>query len=128
MHKMISRNQSKLILSLQKKKVREEAGLFVIEGDKLVREYLLAGNRVSFLAAKPEWIAGESETILANASEIVTVGYDELRKISSLKTPHNVLAVAPAVKTVFLEAWLPRNLTLALEYVQDPGNLGTLIR
>ncbi|MBE0667934.1 MAG: RNA methyltransferase, partial [Bacteroidales bacterium] len=46
MHKMISRNQSKLILSLQKKKSREETGLFVIEGDKLVREYLSAGHRV----------------------------------------------------------------------------------
>jgi len=128
MHKMISRNQSKLILSLQKKKSREEAGLFVIEGDKLVREYLSAGHRVSLLAAKAEWIAGQSDTLLANASEVVTLGYDELRKISSLKTPHNVLAVAPVVKSTFLEAWLPGSLTLALEYVQDPGNLGTLIR
>jgi len=128
MHKMMSRNQAKLILSLQKRKTREEAGMFVIEGDKLVREYMAAGNRVSLLAAKPEWIAGESEAVLAMASEVVTVGYDELRKISSLKTPHNVLAVAPVSKPVFLDAWLPGRLTLALEYVQDPGNLGTIIR
>ena len=46
MLKMITRNQSKMILSLQKRKVREESSLFVIEGDKLVREYILAGNRV----------------------------------------------------------------------------------
>jgi len=128
MHKMMSRNQAKLILSLQKRKSREEAGLFVIEGDKLVREYLAAGNRVSLLAAKSEWIAGEPEEILAMASEVVTVGYEELRKISSLKTPHNVLAIAPFSKQVFLDAWLPGRHTLALEYVQDPGNLGTIIR
>ncbi|HUW93645.1 MAG TPA: RNA methyltransferase [Bacteroidales bacterium] len=128
MHKMLSRNQAKMILSLQKKRSREEAGSFVIEGDKLVREYLMAGNRVTLLAAKSEWIAGESDAVLGMASEVVTVGYDELRKISSLKTPHNVLVVAPIVKNVFLEASLPGRLTLALEYVQDPGNLGTIIR
>ena len=125
---MLSRHQAKMILSLQKKKTREDAGLFVLEGDKLVREYLMAGNRVSLLAAKSEWIAGESDEVLGMASEVVTVGYDELRKISSLKTPHNVLALAPTVKTVFLDAWLPGRHTLALEYVQDPGNLGTIIR
>lgn len=128
MHKMLTRHQAKMILSLQKKKVREDTGLFVIEGDKLVREYMMAGNRVNLLAGKPEWLDGEPESLLDMASEVVTVGYDELRRISALKTPHNVLAVAPKMKSIFLEAWLQGGLTLALENVQDPGNFGTIIR
>lgn len=117
-----------MILSLQKKKTREENSLFVLEGDKIVREYIMAGNRVTLLAGKPEWIDGEDEKTLRGADEIVTVSYEELRRISSLRTPHNVLAVAPMKKTSFSDDILAGNLTLALEYVQDPGNLGTIIR
>jgi TrmH family RNA methyltransferase len=128
MHKMITRNQVKMILSLQKRKVREENSLFVIEGDKLVREYILAGNRVKLLAGKPEWIDGESGTVTEGADETVTVSYDELRRISSLRTPHNVLAVAPMIKSEYSDNLLVGRLTPVLEYVQDPGNLGTIIR
>lgn len=128
MHKIITRSQVKMILSLQKRKVREENLLFVIEGDKLVREYILAGNRVKLLAGKPEWIDGESGTVTEGADEIVTVSYDELRRISSLRTPHNVLAVAPMYKSEYSDNLLVGRLTPVLEYVQDPGNLGTIIR
>lgn len=125
---MITRNQAKMILSLQKRKVREENSLFVIEGDKLVREFIMAGNRVSLLAGKPEWIDGESEAVIAGADEIVTVSYEELRRISSLNTPHNVLALAPMAKAVYSDHLLAGRVTPVLEYVQDPGNLGTIIR
>ena len=125
---MMSRHQAKLIVSLQKRKAREESSLFVIEGDKVVREYLQAGNRVKLLVAKPEWLDGEERTILMQADEAVTVTYDDLRRISSMKTPHNVLAVAEMNKPA-ADDYLPGDdLTLALEYVQDPGNLGTIIR
>jgi TrmH family RNA methyltransferase len=125
---MITRSQVKMILSLQKRKVREENSLFVIEGDKLVREYILAGNRVNLLAGKPEWIDGESGRVTEGADETVTVTYDELRRISSLRTPHNVLAVAPIPKREYSDSLLTGRLTPVLEYVQDPGNLGTIIR
>lgn len=124
----MTRHQAKMILSLQKKKVREESSLFVIEGDKVVREYLMAGNRVVLLAAKPEWLDGEPETVTVMADETVTVSYDDLRRISSLKTPHNVLAVAAMKKPDFALETLADGLAIALEYVQDPGNLGTIIR
>jgi TrmH family RNA methyltransferase len=128
MLKMITRNQVKLILSLQKRKVREESSLFVIEGDKMVREYILAGNRVVLMAGKPEWIDGEPEDVIRGADEVATVSYEELRRISSLRTPHNVLAVAPMKKGQFSETIFRGRLIPALEYVQDPGNLGTIIR
>jgi len=117
-----------MILSLQKRKVREENSLFVIEGDKLVREYILAGNRVNLLAGKPEWIDGESGRVTEGADETVTVTYDELRRISSLRTPHNVLAVAAMPEREYSDSLLAGRLTPVLEYVQDPGNLGTIIR
>jgi TrmH family RNA methyltransferase len=128
MLKTITRYQSRMILSLQKKKTREDSSLFVLEGDKIVREYIMAGNRVALLAGKPEWLDGEGGEILNGADETVTVSYDELRRISSLRTPHNVLAVAPMKKITWSDDILAGNLTLALEYVQDPGNLGTIIR
>jgi TrmH family RNA methyltransferase len=128
MPRMITRNQVKMILSLQKRKFREESLLFVIEGDKLVREYLMAGNRVALLACKPEWISGEPDEVISGTDEIVTVGYDELRRISSLKTPHNVLAVAHMPVRQYNDKLTSGKLTLALEKVQDPGNLGTIIR
>ena len=53
---MISKNRSKFIISLQKKKVRDEEKLFVIEGDKLVREFLASGIPVNSLIAKPEFL------------------------------------------------------------------------
>jgi TrmH family RNA methyltransferase len=117
-----------MILSLQKRKVREESSLFVIEGDKLVREYIMAGNRVMLLAGKPEWIDGETEKVISGADEVVTVTYDDLRRISSLRTPHNVLAVAKMRKPPYSAEMLQGALTLVLEYVQDPGNLGTIVR
>jgi TrmH family RNA methyltransferase len=125
---MITRNQVKLILSLQKRMTREENSLFVIEGDKLVREFIMAGNRVALLAGKPEWIDGENEAVINGADEVVTVSYDELRRISSLRTPHNVLAVAPMRNAHFSEDIFSGRLVPVLEYVQDPGNLGTIIR
>jgi TrmH family RNA methyltransferase len=128
MHRMITRHQAKMILSLQKRKVREADSLFVIEGDKLVREYIMAGNRVTLLAGKPEWINGEPEKVISGADEVVTVSYDDLISISSLKTPHNVLAVATTKKQTFSDEILNGRLTLVLEYVQDPGNLGTIVR
>jgi len=124
----ITRRHVKMIISLQKRKVREENAMFVIEGDKLVREYIMAGNRVALLACKPEWIDGEPEAVTAGADEIVTVSYDDLRRISSLRTPHNVLALAPMTVRRWSDDLTAGKLTLALECVQDPGNLGTIIR
>ncbi|MCU0459086.1 MAG: RNA methyltransferase [Bacteroidales bacterium] len=128
MSRSITRHQVKMILSLQKRKVREENSLFIIEGDKLVREYIVAGNRVMLLAGKPEWIDGEQEAVIRGADEVVTVSYEELRRISSLRTPHNVLAVATMHKRQFSDGLLRDRLTPVLECVQDPGNLGTIIR
>ena len=92
---MISKNKIKFIISLQKKKVRDEEGLFVIEGDKLVKEFLVAKIPVKTLVAKPEFLSSLPAGLTVMVNEIDEVSYEELKHISTLKTPHNALAVVP---------------------------------
>ena len=125
---MVSRNTIKHIQSLQKKKVREEEKLFAIEGDKLVREYLAAGQRLSLLVAKPEFISTLGQSDRALIGEIVPASYEELKRVSSLTTPHNALAVVNMPDPPSFEANAMQGLAIGLESVQDPGNLGTIIR
>jgi TrmH family RNA methyltransferase len=125
---MLNKTTIRFILSLQKKKTREKEKLFVIEGDKLVNEFLETRTPVRILVAKPEFIKSLSPIYRQNISEIIPSSYDELKRISSLKTPHNALAVIemPVKKTDHPAA--VNELAVALDSVQDPGNLGTIIR
>lgn len=125
---MLSKARASFIISLQKRKFRDEFGLYVVEGDKLVREYMLAGLPVEAIYAKSEWISSMKSEIPDNIKEIVPVTYDELKRISSLTTPHNAMALVradysePPFESIF------SRYSVALESIQDPGNLGTIIR
>ncbi|HEX2921600.1 MAG TPA: RNA methyltransferase [Bacteroidales bacterium] len=125
---MLSKNKSKFVISLQKKKVRDEENLFVIEGDKMVREFLIAGIRLKILLAKPEFIGTLNSELLRFADDVEEVSFEELRQISTLKTPHNALAVVEIKEKKIVYDDIFKELCCALEYVQDPGNLGTIIR
>ena len=125
---MISKNREKFIISLQKKKVRDEEGLFVIEGDKLVKEFLLANVPIKILIASPEFLHSISNDLIRFVKEIEDTGYDELKRISSLKTPHNALAVIAIPELKMDPSVILNQLCVALDFVQDPGNLGTIIR
>lgn len=125
---MLSKNKARFLISLQRKKTRDEEKLFVIEGDKIVKEFLSAGMPVKLLVAKPEFINALPSKLQKNASEIEEASYEDLKKVSTLKTPHNALAVVgireknPDIQEVTGE------LCCALDFIQDPGNLGTIIR
>jgi TrmH family RNA methyltransferase len=125
---MISKNRAKYIISLQQKKVRDEERLYVIEGDKLVTEFLQSGIHIKMLIAKPEFISSLSSDMKRYADIIEEAGYEDLKHISSLKTPHNVLAVVPMRNRIPDTPHIPEGLSAALDFVQDPGNLGTIIR
>lgn len=125
---MLSKNKLRFIISLQKKKVRDEENLFVVEGDKLVREFLDSEMKIMSLVAKPEFIGGFTEAQLKKINEIIPVSYDELKQVSTLKTPHNALAVVAMPHHEFRQPQIIRELCIALDFVQDPGNLGTIIR
>lgn len=125
---MISKTKAKLIISLQKKKVRDDEGLYIIEGDKIVREFLAAGVKVRTLVAKREFISSLPEVSKGNICETEEASFEELKQISTLKTPHNALAVVPVPERQLIIDEIITDLCVALDFVQDPGNLGTIIR
>lgn len=112
---MISKNQQKLIRGLELKKFRRREQLFVAEGPKVVGDLLKAGYTPQALFSTTE----------QPGAQLVTE--DELRRISFLQHPQQVLALFPLPEPE-LEQPQPGSLYLALDGVQDPGNLGTIIR
>ncbi|MCX6325323.1 MAG: RNA methyltransferase [Bacteroidia bacterium] len=125
---MISKNKVKFIISLQNKKVRDEERLFIIEGDKLVKEFLAAKIPIKTLIAKPEFLSNLPVDLTRFVNEIEDVSYEELKHISTLMTPHNALAVVPIPEYEMDTSEVFNQLCVALDFIQDPGNLGTLIR
>ena len=116
---MLSKNQVKLIQKLQQKKYRNELNLFIVEGKKSIVEFLQAGYRLELL------IATEVFGTALNGQPITLVSKEELRKVSSLKNPDEGLAIFHQRQH---KGILQEGVILALDNVQDPGNLGTLIR
>ena len=121
---MLSKNKIKLITSLSQKKFRDEHGLFVAEGPKLVLELSVA-FRCATLVATAEWLKN-NPTI--SADDLIEASASELQKISNQKSPQGVLAVYVKPQYNFDTSYLSQKLSLALDDVQDPGNLGTIIR
>jgi len=121
---MLSKNKIKLISSLSQKKFRDETGLFVAEGTKLVLD-LATAFHCSLLIATPDWFKNNREL---QADELIEAAENEISKISNQKSPQGVFAVfvKPGYKPNMVE--LSDKLSLALDDVQDPGNLGTIIR
>lgn len=122
---MLSKNLIKYIRSFQQKKQREAEGLFIAEGPKTVGD-LLAAQRARLLVATAEWLA----TNRANAERVVEVTEEELRRASLVQHPQQVLALFPIPQTAtdHVHRMDEDELVLALDGIQDPGNLGTIIR
>lgn len=121
---MLSKSKLKYIRSLELKKFRNECRAFVAEGNKLVTD-LLPRFRCELLLASPAWMATQGDL---QARELIAAGNDDLAKASFLKTPQDVLAVFERPAYRLEEADPANRLVLALDGVQDPGNLGTIIR
>lgn len=124
---MVSKNKQKLLRQLASKKHRDELGLFIAEGPKVVGDLLAGKMHCHLLFATREWLGATG----AQAEEVIEVTQEELERISLLKTPRDVLAVfrQPSCTATAALADIPRSeLVLALDGVQDPGNLGTIIR
>ncbi len=121
---MLSRNKIKYIRSLERRKFRNEYGTFVAEGNKLVAD-LLPVFECELLIARSSWMATQGDI---PAKELLLDEDEDIRKASFLKNPQDVLAVFRQ------PAWLidavdpASQLVLALDNIQDPGNLGTIIR
>ena len=129
---MISKALIKLVRSLEHKKGREKEHLFVAEGSKTVTE-LCRTFTVERLAATDEWYAQHRQTMLSdvlNSASAVVVTADELRRLSLLQHPQDVIALfrLPSDDNGTADIDAGKSLVLALDGVQDPGNMGTIIR
>lgn len=120
----LSKNKIKLITGLSHKKYRDESGLFVAESTKLVLD-LFSGMHCTLLVATPEWLSAHPNL---PADEVIEADEAELRKVSSQKSPQGVLAIFRKPEPDHAVEELKNELCLALDDVQDPGNLGTIIR
>ncbi|MBK5196392.1 MAG: RNA methyltransferase [Proteiniphilum sp.] len=120
----LSKNRIKYIRSLKEKKFRSEHNTFVAEGVKLVFD-LLATCRCQFIAALPEILYAHPEI---KAEEIVEASESELKKATFLKTAPQVIAVFYRPDNEIEIIDLNDKLSLVLDGVQDPGNVGAIIR
>lgn len=108
---LLSNNQIKFVKSLNDKKFRDEYGMFIVEGEKMVAEALASGLKVEAVYRKDE------------------VGEDAMKRISALTTPSPVLAVVHKPDDIVAASVKPtEGLYLALDSIRDPGNMGTIIR
>lgn len=125
---MISKNQVQYIKSLAIAKFRTAKGQFIAEGPKLVCELLSSHYGCEKIFALPEWIENNRSKIKGKTS-VVLISRDELNRISLQKTPNQVLAIINIPEQLpFNPEILSGQLVIMLDGINDPGNLGTIIR
>ena len=115
---MLTKADTQRLRSLREKKHREAAGLFVVEGEKVVGELLAAELPFAEVYATEAWSGRCTQRVTP----------EEMARISHYPTPSSVLALGRIVRAPLEAGALEHGLTLALDGVQDPGNVGTLLR
>jgi TrmH family RNA methyltransferase len=123
---MLTKSEIKLVKSLKDKKVREEFQLFVAEGKKLSSDLITAGMEIAKLFCKEELLQEAPFSSIPNNC-IQIVSNKEMEQLSALQSVRDVVALVK-IPTYSLPKQLSQKLSLALDTIQDPGNLGTIIR
>ena len=138
---MLTKAELQRLRSLREKKSREAAGLFVVEGEKVVGELLAAGFPLVEIYATDAWTTSNA-SVAGDLSDVGGVPSPrlqphvtptrltaaEMARASHFPTPSTVLAVGKISRPPLAAGELARGLTLALDGVQDAGNVGTLVR
>ena len=145
---MLTKAEVQRLRSLREKKHREALGVFVVEGEKVVSELLAAGFPFEEIYATPAWVesratglaepsAGRSSRDVAGFTKdeaphprarVINITSDEMARASHFPTPSTVLAVGQIRREPLAAGALNHGVTLALDGVQDAGNVGTLVR
>jgi len=124
---MLSKAQNKYIRSLSQQKIRNEYKVFIAEGAKIALEWLSAPGPIAQIITTEEWYIAHEQVIKAHTEATLHIIKEtELTGLSSLKTPNQVMLVIPMPEkqqVPALNEWC-----LALDDLQDPGNMGTIIR
>jgi TrmH family RNA methyltransferase len=124
---VLVKSQVKYIQSLGQKKFRDEEGSFIAEGVKIINELLFTPNTSLIrLFATENWIETNKAVIKDLPDKLTLVKESELGRISFLQKPNQVVGIFK--KSVFKSADIEKTITLLLDEIQDPGNLGTIIR
>ena len=120
----LSKSKISLINSLSIKKYRQQHNLFIAEGFKIVSEVLASNLNIRYL------IKDENELFDYEDSgcEVIIAGSRDLKKISNLKTASSLIAIVEIPENILNVLDLNDKLSLAIDEIQDPGNLGTIIR
>ena len=122
---MLTNSEIKFIKSLYLKKNRDLNSLFIVEGDKIIDELLSSDFSIENIYATEDWY--DDNCLKINDDILVKISSKELSRISNLKSPNNVLAVVEK-RDLDLNHDNLSGLTLVLDSINDPGNLGTIIR
>jgi len=122
----LTKAQLHRLRDLREKKHREAAGMFVVEGEKVIGELVAARFPLVEIYATSAWSGGSSAIGTVPGPVIVTA--EEMARISHFPTPSSILAIGKIVREPLENGTLNRGHTLALDGIQDPGNVGTLIR
>src|SRR4030043_1371392 len=130
---MLSKSQISLIRSLKYKKFRELHGLFVAEGEKIVNDLIkISGDKnhlfkIQTIYAIPGWFSNYRKLKTTDYG-FVEITEEEFKRISMLTTPNKVLALGRIPDSTDDTDHILKNLSIVLDNIQDPGNLGTIIR
>ena len=125
---MLSKNQVKYLHSLRLGKFRELNRAFIAEGIKLVEDLMKSNFRIRIIYGTPAWTDEHQRIIAGGEFVIQEITEEELEKISNLVTPNEVLAVVSYPDHAIPSPDTFGNIILLLDRIQDPGNLGTIIR
>jgi len=124
---VITNNQIKLVKSLHQRKFRQKYDKFIAEGDKIAQEILQYSiYEVDAIFAFDSWIEENESMLITLQSKIHSVTKSDMSKISALSTPSPVLFTLKRKEEIFQE--LDQGNSIYLDGVQDPGNVGTIIR
>jgi len=127
LQRMLSKAQNKYIRSLSQQKFRDEHHVFIAEGTKIALEWLSASRQIKMIIATEVWVQQYRQVIDRHTgAELYIVDEADLASLSTLKTPNQVMLVISLPEKNDIP--VIKNWCIALDEVQDPGNMGTIIR
>ncbi|MGE5393365.1 MAG: TrmH family RNA methyltransferase [Candidatus Saccharibacteria bacterium] len=124
---MLSKNKIKIIQSLSRKKNRDEQGVFLVEGNKMVEEAVRSDYKIDLIACTADY-AARFKNLANRCGELIITDNELLAKASLLQNPQDALAIVQQPFHEFNQIDFNKDLCLALDFIQDPGNLGTILR
>jgi RNA methyltransferase, TrmH family len=124
---MLSKNKIKQIQSLSRKKFRDESGLFLAEGNKMVDEAIRSDYRIQTVVCTHDFLYTYPK-IQSRTEELIETDNDFIQKASLLQNPQDALAIVYIPENENINLNPEAELILALDFIQDPGNLGTILR